>query len=95
MFVFPFCSRVNDQSWFEDAVITAIQRLDEFYDKEYITNDISNNLEVGTTECESQYSTDLFEDDENTSSKHSVESPKDLAITSASEMPSRPEKLFP
>ncbi|KAL3517724.1 hypothetical protein ACH5RR_020313 [Cinchona calisaya] len=91
---FTLESCVDDHRWAADAALTAIQKLDELDEKESITNDIANNKEGETTGYESQNSTDLFEDDENTSSKQSIESPKELAITftHASEMPRHSEK---
>lgn len=71
----------------------AMQKLDELDEKEAAANDTANNLERETIEYESQHSTDLFEDDENTTSpKQSIELPKNLATTHASEMPSHSEK---
>lgn len=86
-------SCINDQRWAAEAAMIAMQKLDELDEKEAAANDTANNLEGETIEYESQYSTDLFEDDENTTSpKQSIELPKNLATTHASEMPSHSEK---
>ncbi|XP_027094518.1 exocyst complex component EXO84B isoform X2 [Coffea arabica] len=90
---FTLASCVNDQRWAADAAMIAMQKLDVLDEKESATNDMANNLEGETIECESQHSTDSFEDDESTTSpKQSIESPKNLAISRASEMPSHSEK---
>ncbi|XP_071938251.1 exocyst complex component EXO84B-like isoform X3 [Coffea arabica] len=90
---FTLASCVNDQRWAADAAMIAMQKLDVLDEKESATNDMANNLEGETIECESQHSTDSFEDDESTTSpKQSIESPKNLAIARASEMPSHSEK---
>ncbi|CAI9107579.1 OLC1v1006963C1 [Oldenlandia corymbosa var. corymbosa] len=68
----------------KDAAILAIQKLEEFDEKESTTLEIADNFKYDTKESESTNASDMCEDDQDneTHSKHSSESPKkDLPVS--------------